>query len=149
MAAERVGAQLDCNPVEIEGAAGEELTIDVAILGPTEAPAVVNSSTVHGAEGFLGSAIQLAQLHELEGDISNDVRWVVIHAVSAFRFSRIRRFNEENIDLNRNFLSDDSRYTGASVGYDRLIGFLNPVQNQTARCFGSIAKSTVRPSHIG
>ena len=126
MAAARVGARMSSYPIEIEGAAGEELTIDVAILGPTEAPALVSSSGVHGAEGFLGSAIQLAQLHELDGEVSDDVRWVFIHAVNPFGFSRIRRFNEENVDLNRNFLSDDSQYTGASADYDRLNDFLNP-----------------------
>lgn len=125
-AAERVGAELMRYPVKIENAAGDEFTIDVAILGPTDAPAVVSSSGVHGVEGFLGSAVQLAKLHELESGISNDIRWVFIHAVNPFGFSRIRRFNENNVDLNRNFLLDGTGYNGASIGYERLDSFLNP-----------------------
>ncbi len=114
-------------PLHIEdGAEGEDFTIDVAVLGPEDAPTLVTSSGVHGVEGFLGSAIQLAQLDELRGDIASDVRWVFIHGVNPFGFSRIRRFNVKNVDLNRNFLSDDSQYTGAPAGYDRLNGFLNP-----------------------
>src|SRR5262249_4560695 len=47
------------------GPSGEELTTDVAWLGPERAPrVVVLSSGLHGAEGFLGTAVQLACLAE-------------------------------------------------------------------------------------
>ena len=65
-------------------------------------------------------------LSEFEADTTKNIRWVFIHAVNPFGFSRIRRFNEENVDLNRNFLTDNAQYTGSPAGYRRLNGFLNP-----------------------
>ena len=38
----------------------------------------------------------------------------------------LRRFNEHNVDLNRNFLALDDVYDGAPRGYDSLDPFLNP-----------------------
>ena len=125
-AADRAGARMSSYSIEIDGAAADEFTIDVAILGPAQAPALVSSSGVHGVEGFLGSAIQLAQLQKLRGQVVDDVRWVFIHAVNPFGFSQIRRFNELNVDLNRNFLPDVCQHAGASAGYVRLNNFLNP-----------------------
>jgi hypothetical protein len=46
--------------------------------------------------------------------------------VNPFGFSRLRRFNEDNVDLNRNFLSSDGDYKGAPDGYASLNRFLNP-----------------------
>lgn len=126
LAAERVGARLSRYPVAIEGEAEDALTIDVAILGQADSPTLVISSGVHGVEGFLGSAIQLAMLHAFGGDAARHVCWVFVHAVNPFGFSQIRRFNESNVDLNRNFLSDGCSYSGASASYSRLNEFLNP-----------------------
>jgi len=125
-AADRAGARMGSYSIEIDGASADEFTIDVAILGPERAPALVSSSGVHGVEGFLGSAIQLAQLQKLRGQVVDDVRWVFIHAVNPIGFSRIRRFNELNVDLNRNFLPEGHQYAGTSAGYAQLNRFLNP-----------------------
>ena len=38
----------------------------------------------------------------------------------------LRRVNEHNVDLNRNFLGADETYQGAPEGYDELDAFLNP-----------------------
>jgi hypothetical protein len=38
----------------------------------------------------------------------------------------LRRFNENNVDLNRNFLGPEEEYEGAADHYRRLNGFLNP-----------------------
>ena len=96
-------------------------------FGEEGAPAVVVSSGVHGVEGFFGSAIQLALL-ECLGHMKSlgNVRYVVIHSVNPFGFSRLRRFNEDNVDLNRNFLTNANDYEGEPAGYAGLNGFLNP-----------------------
>ena len=125
-AAERAGARMSRYPVPIAGKAEDAFTIDVAILGQADSPTLVTSSGVHGVEGFLGSAVQLAQLQAFGSDIARHVCWVFVHAVNPFGFSQIRRFNEANVDLNRNFLSDRSQYSGASTSYARLDDFLNP-----------------------
>ncbi|MCA9110161.1 MAG: DUF2817 domain-containing protein [Planctomycetaceae bacterium] len=129
--AHSAGAELCSYSLRIENATSDELTIDVAILGPDGAPALVTSSGLHGVEGFLGSAIQLARLHEFDSDAEKNIRWVFIHAINPFGFARIRRFNEKNVDLNRNFLLDDFVYSGAPADYARLNRFLNPITGPT------------------
>ncbi len=111
------------------GEAGVDLTIDVATVGGREPSwAVVVSSGVHGVEGFFGSAIQLAWLSgQTAGEPPpGDGVVVLIHAVNPYGFTRIRRTNEHNVDLNRNFLDTAGAYTGAPAGYAMLNPFLNP-----------------------
>ena len=90
--------------------------------------AVVVSSGVHGVEGFFGSAIQLAWLSgQTAGEPPPGGGVVVlIHAVDPSGFARLRRTNEHNVDLNRNFLDTADAYTGAPDGYETLDPFLNP-----------------------
>ena len=84
----------------------EPLTIDVAIAGATKpSTAIVLSSGVHGVEGLFGSALQLAFLERLASwQPPAGAAVVLIHAVNPFGFAWLRRFNENNVDLNRNFL---------------------------------------------
>ena len=105
----------------------EDLTLDVAVLGNNSDPALVISSGVHGVEGFFGSAVQLAWLERLKrtGDL-NGIRYVFIHAVNPYGFAHIRRVNEDNIDLNRNFLPTLQDYQGAPDTYSLVNDFLNP-----------------------
>lgn len=105
----------------------DELAIDVAIVGVETAPTVVTSSGVHGVEGFFGSAVQHALLDQLRQTSSEfNIRHVLIHGVNPFGFSCLRRFNEDNVDLNRNFLANEDGFKGVPDGYARLNGFLNP-----------------------
>jgi hypothetical protein len=122
----KIGATLNSYEVDC-GDQDDELAMDVALLGPSDAPTIVVSSGVHGVEAFFGSAVQLALLEQLDRatDESN-LRYVLIHAVNPFGFAKIRRFNEDNVDLNRNFLSRVSDYRGAPEGYAELDKFLNP-----------------------
>ncbi|NQT92399.1 MAG: DUF2817 domain-containing protein [Lentisphaerae bacterium] len=111
----------------LDSASPDDLTIDVAVLGADNAPAFVVSSGVHGVEGFFGSAVQLALLERLNAPNSRkDIRYVLIHGMNPFGFAHLRRVNEDNVDLNRNFLTNTDDYSGAPDGYARLNGFLNP-----------------------
>jgi hypothetical protein len=94
----------------------EPLTIDIAVSGATRpSSALVVSSGVHGVEGFFGSAVQLGFLEQLPRDWRPPAgaAIVFIHALNPFGFAWQRRFNEENVDLNRNFLLADQSYSGA------------------------------------
>ena len=131
-AALQIDAQLLSYPVKATNA--DDLTIDVAIIGSPTAPTLVTSSGVHGVEGFLGSAIQLTLLQRYrQSNAGADVRHVLIHAVNPFGFSRIRRCNEDNVDLNRNFVSNSTDFAGAPEDYDRLNHFLNPESPPSAQ----------------
>lgn len=124
-AAEAAGAEIFTYC--LSGNYEDDLALDVALLGPDAAPTVVISSGVHGVEGFPGSAIQLALLQSLTAQNSeNTVRYVLIHAVNPFGFANLRRFNEDNVDLNRNFPGTSAAYAGAPAGYRKLNRFLNP-----------------------
>lgn len=103
------------------------LNIDVAVIGAAHDPAVVVSSGVHGVEGFFGSAVQLALLERLRKDGQRrKTRYVLIHALNPYGFAHLRRVNEDNVDLNRNFMMRADEYSGAPQGYARLDGLLNP-----------------------
>jgi hypothetical protein len=106
-----------------------DLSIDVAFLG-SEHPewALVVTSGLHGVEGFFGSAIQLALLTQFGSGrvLPPNGRIVLVHAINPFGFHFLRRVNEDNIDLNRNFIPGHQDYTGLPAGYDRLNNFLNP-----------------------
>ncbi len=127
-AAASAGARVECYPVET-GTSDANLTIDVATLGHA-APSwsVVVTSGVHGVEGFFGSAIQTAWLSRPApaalGAAGGAV--VLVHAVNPYGFARLRRTNEDNIDLNRNFLDGESAYSGTPAGYGDLDPLLNP-----------------------
>lgn len=95
------------HPVE-RGIDGEELAIDVALLGPPQAEHVVLlHSGTHGIEGYCGSGIQHALLDEaslLDRAGRVGARLVLLHALNPYGFSHYRRTNEDNVDLNRNFV---------------------------------------------
>jgi hypothetical protein len=127
-AAEARGAALSAHAVPAPGPHGEELAIDVAYLGP-EAPARVLavSSGVHGAEGFAGSAIQRQLLAEqLDGlELPRDAGLLLVHAVNPYGFAAVRRVNESNVDLNRNFLRHPDEHE-PNPDYDALYLHVNP-----------------------
>ncbi len=89
------------HPTE-RGAQGEDLAIDIAIFGDPEAEKTLFLvSGTHGQEGFLGSALQIEFLRDLE--IPEGVNVVALHALNPWGFSHLSRTDEANIDLNRNF----------------------------------------------
>ncbi len=104
---------------------GEPLTIDVAITPGTQTDcAIIVSSGVHGVEGPVGAAAQLVLLERWHGLALP--RCIFIHAVNPYGYAWHRRFNEENIDLNRNFLLPGEAFLGAPPTYARLNRLLNP-----------------------
>jgi hypothetical protein len=115
-AAVRAGFEHHLLPVCGAGPDEEPLTIDIAVAGmPRPESALVLSSGLHGVEGFFGSAVQLAFLDSLGENWQPppNVDVILLHALNPFGFAWRRRFNEENVDLNRNFLVDQQVYAGA------------------------------------
>jgi hypothetical protein len=128
-AAQALGFRLETYPINQTGPDEENLTIDVAILGSSQPEKVlVVSSGLHGVEGFFGSAVQCALLEErLIGWCPNQGSALVfVHALNPYGFAWGRRWNEENIDLNRNFLLPNEEYTGSPPMYGELDAFFNP-----------------------
>jgi predicted deacylase len=104
---------------------GDDLSIDIAISAYSpNRPTILVSSGLHGGEGFFGSAVQLALLES--GSLAPDLNWVFIHALNPYGFAHLRRCNEDNIDLNRNFLLPGEEYRGSSPIYGKISSVLNP-----------------------
>mmetsp|Transcript_6798 Transcript_6798/g.8977 ORF Transcript_6798/g.8977 Transcript_6798/m.8977 type:complete len:427 (-) Transcript_6798:191-1471(-) len=98
----------------------DDLTIDVAIYRGNEKNVLIHMSGTHGVEGFAGSAVQSSILggekrkfwqsavkFTEEGSKSNNnlPTVVFVHALNPYGFAKLRRWNENNVDLNRNFLN--------------------------------------------
>jgi hypothetical protein len=124
-AAEPVGEVLGL-PLDVLGPRGEPLAIDIAWIGsPAPSRALVHTSGMHGIEGFAGSAIQLALLQQPVA-VPPDAALVLVHALNPYGMAWLRRVNENNVDLNRNFLAAGESYAGAPAAYHRVAGLLNP-----------------------
>src|SRR6185436_9599608 len=102
-----------------QGPNGERLYLDTARFGPADAAnMLVLISSTHGVEGHCGSGAQIAWL---------------------------RRVNEDNVDLNRNFVDHDKAYP-KNDGYLALADAILPQawndesQAATQRVFGSYAQ---------
>lgn len=116
---------------QARGVDGEELAIDVACMGPVDARSVlVLISGTHGAEGFCGSGAQVGLLHDerfIAAVTAAGTRVVLLHALNPYGFSHLRRTNEDNIDLNRNF-RDFATPPPANAAYAEVHGFIVPTQ---------------------
>jgi hypothetical protein len=115
----------------------EPLTIDVAIFpgNTAEYGTIVHSSGLHGVEGYAGSAIQLALLQKevlpLSSGNNNRPTFVFLHSLNPVGMKEYRRFNENNVDLNRNSIQGDfdefiARRDPDIANYDKFRRFLSP-----------------------
>jgi hypothetical protein len=111
----------------LAGADGAALFIDVLWRGPQDAPRVLTiSSGTHGVEGFCGSALQLQLIHDAPA-LPPGTALMLVHAVNPYGFSHLRRVNEDNVDLNRNFI-DFAADVPENDAYAALDSLLNPVE---------------------
>lgn len=109
------------------GPDGGALWTDVAVWGPAEAASAlfVNSGT-HGVEGLCGSGLQTAMIREgIVARAPRDCRVVLIHAINPCGVAHLRRANEDNIDVNRNFVVHTAPYP-ANPHYDALADAIAP-----------------------
>ena len=125
-AASEAGARLDELTLSAQGPNQEKLTINLAWLGAEKPDRVLlHTSGVHGVEGFTGSAIQI-QLLQQPPELSETDALVVVHMINPYGMTWLRRFNETNVDLNRNFLEPAEPFEGVPDGYRKLNALLNP-----------------------
>jgi hypothetical protein len=128
-AAEAAGLDVHSHRHPMLGRDGEELALDVARAGPTDAKALlVISSGCHGVEGFCGSGVQNALLADAAfGRQARDsgVAVLHLHALNPYGFSWLRRTTHENVDLNRNF-QDFTQPLPRNAGYEELAHWIVP-----------------------
>jgi len=148
----RSGAKYEELPVT------SNLTTAVALLEGDERKLLIHVSGTHGVDGHAGSAIQLAFLEEVVtrgGWPDTSPTIVFVHLLNPFGFKHGRFCNENNVDLNRNNLSEEDldeallRSVGKTMSedtkfhdaqkdkqeYDSLDSFLNPSKPVVASRF--------------
>ncbi len=120
-AATEKGLQVTAHANPQRGPAGEDLATETIWIGPRDASRLmIGMSGTHGAEGFCGSGIQVGWLRSRQFDkLPADTAILLIHAINPHGFAWIRRVNEDNVDLNRNFV-DHRKPRPDNVGYREL-----------------------------
>ena len=112
--AQAAGAQVSAREI----VPGRDYTTDFAVFPGTGDGLVIHSSGVHGVEGYAGSSVQCMKLHELalaaRADDNQPTKQtnpgptlIFVHAVNPYGMAHFRRFNEHNVDLNRNAIRAD------------------------------------------
>jgi hypothetical protein len=128
-AASEHGATFGRHIHPLPGPAGEELSTDVARIGPPpgEARAVVlASSGTHGVEGHAGTGLHLLLLADPRlTSLPSDVAVVLVHAINPYGMAWSRRVDHENIDVNRNFV-DFGGPLPANERYADIDAVMNP-----------------------
>ncbi len=119
-AANSAGAVLATYANPAKGPDGGDLSTEIARLGPVDAAhLLIAMSGTHGAEGFCGSGIQSGWLETGQfKKLPANTAILLIHAINPYGFSWVRRVNEDNVDLNRNFL--DHAKAPDNPGYREL-----------------------------
>jgi hypothetical protein len=105
-AAKKANATVTSIKHPLEGPEGEDLYMDVAFVGPDGAEnAIVIVAGTHGIEGFCGAGVETGFLSN-PGALEkfSDMQLVMIHGHNPHGFAWLRRVNEDNVDLNRNYV---------------------------------------------
>lgn len=105
-AAGKAGASVISVPHPGKGPDGEALFMDFACLGGDESKtALVVVSGTHGVEGFCGSGVQVNLLRSPDALAKlKNTKLILVHGHNPHGFAWLRRTNEDNIDLNRNYV---------------------------------------------
>jgi len=122
------GAQTQSYNIEPMGPEGEPLTVDVAsFTTPQDEHRIVLTSGVHGVEGFIGASVQIQALRQIaQTGIPNRIGITMIHAVNPWGFAHLRRVDENNIDINRNFINFETTQPTSPSKYAVLDPVINP-----------------------
>jgi len=139
-----------CPAAPPPGLGGEGLTTDAARLGPAEARRLlVALSGTHGVEGFCGSGIEVGWLAGgIVRALPPDTALLLVHAINPYGFAWLRRVNEDNVDLNRNFVDHAEPYP-VNAGYEALKHAICPAQWDEATLARTAAELDAYGRHHG
>lgn len=150
--AEAGGVHLAAHENPRRGPAGEALYTDIGRIGPADAKRLlVLVSGTHGVEGYSGSGCHTGWLAAglFARQAGPDTAVLFVHAINPFGFAWARRTNEDNIDLNRNFV-DHAAPPPRNTDYDAIAEHVDPADWSPAartRHDAAIAKFLGRNTH--
>ena len=89
---------------------------------------IVLTTGVHGMEGYIGSVMLDVFFEEIYPDLDKESTGILVVAnVNPYGMKYMRRYNENNVDLNRNFIIDWNNFDKASnKDYPEVKEFLQP-----------------------
>ena len=132
--ADRVEELLD-NKIEVEYTSyaidsSDGLYIDNIYLPASEESTnlIVLTTGVHGMEGYIGSVMLDVFFEEIYPTLNTkDTGVLIVANVNPYGMKYMRRYNENNVDLNRNFIEDwDNFDLSSNNEYPKVVKFLQP-----------------------
>ena len=121
-----LGAEFASHPID----ESDDLYIDSFYLPSrdTQTNLVVLTTGVHGIEGYIGAAMLDVFFGEIYPTLDHsDTGVLVVANVNPYGMKHLRRYNENNVDLNRNFILDwDSFDRASNQEYPKVDTFLGP-----------------------
>jgi len=122
------GAKRTREPVSALGPDSQALSVDIAsFISDQDKRRIILTSGVHGVEGFIGASVQLHAMQMLaQHGLPNNTGVIMVHAINPWGFAHLRRVNENNIDVNRNFIDFGIDKPVPNPGYATLNPVINP-----------------------
>lgn len=109
---------------------GDDLYIDTFYLPSTSEHEnlIILTTGVHGMEGYIGSVMLDVFFEDIYEQLDRETTGVLVVAnVNPYGMKYFRRYNENNVDLNRNFIMDWESFDLASnKEYPKVEKFLGP-----------------------
>ena len=89
---------------------------------------IVLTTGVHGMEGYIGSVMLDVFFEEIYPTLNTkDTGVLIVANVNPYGMKYMRRYNENNVDLNRNFIEDwDNFDLSSNKEYPKVVNFLQP-----------------------
>lgn len=147
------GTHLGAHENPCRGPSGEALYTDIARIGPADAAKLlILVSGTHGVEGYSGSGCHTGWLDAglFARQAGPGTAVLLVHAINPFGFAWGRRTNEDNVDLNRNFI-DHAKPRPANPDYEAIAAHVDPAdwgdERARARHNAAIAKYLKRETH--
>ena len=110
--------------------ASDDLYIDSFYLPSTgdKTNLIVLTTGVHGMEGYIGSVMLDVFFEEIYPTLNTETTGVLVVAnVNPYGMKYLRRYNENNVDLNRNFILDWENFDlSSNKEYPKVETFLQP-----------------------
>ena len=111
---------------------------------------ILLTTGVHGMEGYIGSVMLDVFFEEIYPDLDENTGVLVVANVNPYGMKYYRRYNESNVDLNRNFILDwDSFDLSSNKDYPKVKEFLGPTGKignalwHEVGFYGSLAKTAI------
>jgi Protein of unknown function (DUF2817) len=116
-----------CRDWKLPNAKNEDLTVDYGFFSGRGDRLLVIQSGIHGPEGQSGAAVQFFFMNTyLRALRDKGVDVLIIHAMNPWGYKYVRRNDETNTNLNRNFSADGSAYGFNNDAYRRFRDVFEP-----------------------